>query len=318
LVAGPIERPQNLIHQFRENHAFDHERISSGLRLMAWGFFKKVVIADRLATVVNHVYSDPHHFNGISLVIATFFYTYQIYCDFSGYSDIAIGSARIMGIKLMQNFNNPYQSKSFRELWTRWHISLSTWLRDYLFNPLGGYHKGIPRGVLNLFIVFLIFGLWHGPKWTFIAMGAIQGFYLTFGILTRKPRNYLASLCRIDKIPLISVITTFCLINYSFIFFRADTISDAFYMARHIFSAVPDTFHFHHLQYMGVTNGTLVFSVVLIIFLELIQYLEEHYTLSNKFIKQPIYVRWAVYYLALFLIGVYGVYEHREFIYFQF
>lgn len=166
--------------------------------------------------------------------------------------------------------------------------------------------------------MFLIFGLWHGPKWTFIAMGAIQAIYLTFEILTRKPRKYLTALLRLDKIPFISVIIIFTFVNYSFIFFKANTISDAFYIAKHVFDAIPELIHFDQLQYMGMTNPELVFSVLLIIFLELVQYLDEHYSLFKKFITQPVYIRWTFYYIALFMLGVYGVYGYRQFIYFQF
>ncbi len=189
LGTGPIERPQNLLPQLKAEHPFDSANVTSGLRLIAWGLFKKVVIADRLAILVDNVYSKPHHYNGISLAIATLFFTYQIYCDFSGYTDIAIGTARVMGIKLMQNFNNPFQAKSLPEFWTRWHISLSTWFRDYLYIPLGGNRVALPRHLFNLFFVFLIGGLWHGAHWTFIAWGALHGFYLIFGFLTKKPRE---------------------------------------------------------------------------------------------------------------------------------
>src|SRR5215467_13470715 len=165
LVAGPIERPQNLLHQFREKHEFDHERITSGLKRMAWGFFKKLVVADRLALYVNDVYAAPQNFNGLQLSIATFFFAYQIYCDFSGYSDIAIGAARVLGFKLMENFETPYYSKSVSEFWHRWHISLSTWFRDYLYIPLGGSRVPALFWSVNILVTFAISGLWHGANW---------------------------------------------------------------------------------------------------------------------------------------------------------
>ena len=168
LVAGPIERPQNLLHQFRERYDFNYERVTSGLRLMAWGLFKKVVIADRLAIVVDTVYNNPEQHNSLTLIIATIFFAFQIFCDFSGYSDMAIGAARVMGFKLMTNFDKPYQSKSIHEFWKRWHISLSTWFRDYFYISLGGNRVSIPRWYLNLFLVFLVSGLWHGANWTFV------------------------------------------------------------------------------------------------------------------------------------------------------
>ncbi|HXB11221.1 MAG TPA: MBOAT family O-acyltransferase, partial [Bacteroidia bacterium] len=224
LVTGPIERPQNLLPQLKAEHPFDSANVTSGLRLIAWGLFKKVVIADRLAILVDNVYSRPHHYNGISLVIATLFFTYQIYCDFSGYTDIAIGAARVMGIKLMQNFNNPFQAKSLPEFWTRWHISLSTWFRDYLYIPMGGNRVAVPRHLFNLFFVFLIGGLWHGAHWTFIAWGALHGFYLIFGFLTKKPREKISTAMGIQNFSIIAILTTFGLVSYACIFFRADSI----------------------------------------------------------------------------------------------
>jgi D-alanyl-lipoteichoic acid acyltransferase DltB (MBOAT superfamily) len=162
LVAGPIERPQNMLHQFYEKHYFDFERIIDGLKLMLWGLFIKLVIADRLAIFVNAVYNNPEKHSGLTLAIATIFFAFQIYCDFSGYSNIAIGAARVMGFKLMTNFNRPYFSRSIAEFWKRWHISLSTWFSDYLYIPLGGNRVSVPRWYFNLFFVFLVSGLWHG------------------------------------------------------------------------------------------------------------------------------------------------------------
>ena len=171
LVAGPIERPQNLIHQFYEKHTFDYSRVVAGLKLMLWGLFKKIVIADRLAIYVNAVYNNPTHHSGITLILATVFFAFQIYCDFSGYSDIAIGAAKIMGFKLMTNFNRPYFSRNISEFWKRWHISLSTWFKDYLYISLGGRRVSIPRWYFNLLFVFLVSGLWHGANWTFLIWG---------------------------------------------------------------------------------------------------------------------------------------------------
>ena len=222
LVAGPIERPQNLIHQFREKYDFDYNRVTSGLKLMVWGLFKKVVIADRLAVIVDSVYNNPEQYNSFSLIVATVFFSFQIYCDFSGYSDMAIGAARILGFKLMINFNNPYQSKSFHEFWTRWHISLSTWFRDYLYISLGGNRVTIPRWYLNLFIVFLISGLWHGASWTFVVWGALHGFYLVFELITKGTRRRINKIIHLDKLPFLSAITTFSFVTFAWIFFRAN------------------------------------------------------------------------------------------------
>src|SRR5436190_15038625 len=164
LVAGPIERPQNLLHQFREVHPFDYDRVTSGLKRMAWGFFKKLVVADRLALYVNDVYGAPQSHNGLQLMLATFFFAYQIYCDFSGYSDIAIGTARVLGFRLMENFNTPYYALTVSEFWRRWHISLSTWFKDYVYVPMGGSRVSRPRWMLNVLVKFGVGGLWHGAN----------------------------------------------------------------------------------------------------------------------------------------------------------
>ncbi|HNY12249.1 MAG TPA: MBOAT family O-acyltransferase, partial [Candidatus Wallbacteria bacterium] len=239
LVAGPIERPQNLIHQFYENHIFDFNRVKSGLKLMLWGMFKKVVIADRLCVFVDKVYNNPTNYEGFPLILATVFFAFQIYCDFSGYSDIAIGAARVMGFKLMTNFNRPYFSKSIGEFWKRWHISLSTWFKDYLYIPIGGSKVSLFRHQFNLFFTFLISGLWHGANWTFVAWGALNGFYLILENLTWNFRNDITTLIGLNKVPyihkFIKIIITFSLTNIAWVFFRANNISDALYIISHMF-----------------------------------------------------------------------------------
>ncbi len=227
LVAGPIERPQNLIHQFYEKHYFEYERVVEGLKLMLWGFFMKLVIADRLAIYVNAVYNNADQHSGKTLALATVFFAFQIYCDFAGYSSIAIGAAKVMGFKLMTNFNRPYFSRSISEFWKRWHISLSTWFKDYLYISLGGNRVSVPRWYFNLFIVFAISGLWHGANWTYIIWGAINGFYLVFAIVTDKSRKRLSSLVYLDRMPKIhhalQILVTFVLACFAWIFFRANT-----------------------------------------------------------------------------------------------
>ena len=186
LVAGPIERPQNVLWQFHSYFKYDKENVKAGLMQMAFGLFKKLVIADRLAMLVDHAYADPAGQNGLTLLAATFFYTFQIYCDFSGYSDVAIGAARVMGFTLMENFRTPYIAQSVSEFWRRWHISLSTWFRDYLYIPLGGNRKGEVRQYLNMLIVFLASGLWHGPNWTYVIWGGLNGLYQILAVLRDK------------------------------------------------------------------------------------------------------------------------------------
>lgn len=320
LVAGPIERPQNILYQFREKHDFNYNLVTSGLKLATWGLFKKVVIADRLSIVVDSVYNHPQNFNSFSLILATVFFTFQIFCDFSGYSDMAIGIARVMGFKLMANFNKPYQAKSLHEFWQRWHISLSTWFRDYLYISLGGNRVTIPRWYFNLFIVFLISGLWHGANWTYVIWGALNGFYLIFALATKNFRQKVSNTLFIDKISFLPTLTTFLLVVFAWIFFRANNVQAGFYIAKHIFTGIPDLVknHQHLIEGYNLNNKELALSVWLIIFLELVQYLQVRINLVQKIAKRPIYVRFAAYFILLVLIAVFGEFSQRQFIYFQF
>jgi D-alanyl-lipoteichoic acid acyltransferase DltB (MBOAT superfamily) len=303
LVAGPIERPQNLLHQFKAKFDFDYDRVTSGLKQMAWGLFKKVVIADRLAIIVDKVFDNPTDYNSLSLSIATVFFSFQIFCDFSGYSDMAIGAARVMGFKLMDNFNNPYQSKSIREFWGRWHISLSTWFKDYLYITLGGNKVSIPRWYLNLFIVFLVSGLWHGANWTFVVWGAIHGFYLVFAIATKKFRQQINDFFYLEKIPLFPQLVTFTLVALAWIFFRAKNIKTAIYIIVHIFTGIPDVInkiitHQRIYEFGNINDNIFLFfsSLFLISFLEIISFIQEKYNILKDVSNFPIFVRWTLYY----------------------
>ena len=231
LIAGPIERSQNLLPQFRNPKPLTGERLRDGLQLMLWGAFKKIVVADRISTVVETVYSNPESYSGPILILATFFFSIQIYCDFSGYSDIAIGSARVLGYDLMKNFQRPYFATSAKDFWRRWHISLSTWFRDYVYKPLGGNRVTMRRWAINTMIVFVVSGLWHGANWTFIAWGALHGLYLLLESWTQRPRQWLVeatflsthpNLYRAIKIPLV-----FVLMMAGWVFFRAESLADA-------------------------------------------------------------------------------------------
>lgn len=320
LVAGPIERPQNILHQFKEKHDFNYENVTYGLKLAAWGLFKKVVIADRLSIVVDAVYQNPHNYNSFSLILATVFFAFQIYCDFSGYSDMAIGIARVMGFKLMTNFNKPYQAKNMNEFWQRWHISLSTWFRDYLYIPLGGNRVAIPRWYFNLFIVFLISGLWHGANWTFIIWGALHGFYLIFALITKKTREKINKLFLWDKIPFLATFTTFVLTAFAWIFFRSDNVRDAFFIVKKTMTGIPDLIKNHHhlLQDYSLNNKQMGLSFSLIFVLILSERFFGNYNFAEALQQKPSYIRWPAYYLLLFLIVVFGEFSHRTFIYFQF
>jgi alginate O-acetyltransferase complex protein AlgI len=319
LVAGPIERPQHLIHQFREIHTIDYDRITSGLRLMLWGFFKKIVVADRFGVLVNEVYCNSAHFSGVHLTLATVFFSYQIYCDFSGYTDIAIGAARVMGFSLGKNFTNPYQAESVAEFWHRWHISLSTWFRDYLYIPLGGNRVKVRRLYFNLILVFLIGGLWHGANWTFIIWGVLHGGYLIFYIMTKGVRKSVAVYFHQKLLTVLSVLLTFCAVSFAWIFFRARNISDAFYISSHLFSGWGNWSNYKNIQTFGLVEINMFFWLGLIVIVEAVNYIKEKHSITLLFLKQPIYLRWSAYYITLIAIIISVLLNSpRQFIYFQF
>lgn len=231
LVAGPIERSPRLMPQFSQRHVFNPDDAIHGLRQILWGMCKKVVIADNLATLVDTVYRTPESFSGPVLALGTVCFAFQIYCDFSGYSDIALGTARIMGYDLMRNFDRPYRSRSIGEFWQRWHISLSTWFKDYVYIPLGGRRVSVPRWHLNILIVFAVSGLWHGANWTFIIWGLLHGGYYVISAITARPRAACVRLVRLDRAPrlhaLVQVAVTFALVCFAWIFFRATDAAQA-------------------------------------------------------------------------------------------
>lgn len=325
LVAGPIERPQNMLHQFYEEHTFTYENVTNGLKLMLWGMFKKVVIADRLAMVTSDVFNKPHDYPAITLLLAAFFFSFQIFCDFSGYSDIALGAAKVMGFKLMVNFNRPYHSRTISEFWKRWHISLSTWFRDYLYISLGGNRVSVPRWYFNLFFVFLVSGFWHGANWTFIAWGALHGFYLVFAIVFEK---YGGKLYRITNFhgkhtfhTIMQVLSTFILAMVAWVFFRANTVHDAVYIIGRFPAAVKDILHSikaHQMPWLGKLEVDLGLCFSLIFFMEFIHYLQIKTHLIEYVSRKPIFVRWGIYYTMLLLILFFGVFHDTAFIYFQF
>ncbi len=315
LVAGPIERPQNLLHQFYEKHYFEYERFVGGLKLMLWGLFMKLVVADRLAIYVNAVYNNPDKHSGITFIVATVFFAFQIYCDFAGYSNIAIGAAKVMGFNLMTNFKRPYFSASISEFWKRWHISLSTWFKDYLYISLGGNKVAIPRWYLNLFFVFAISGLWHGANWTFIIWGALNGFYLVFAIITEKWRKKFGELIFLNRLPklnsLIQILITFALVCFAWIFFRANTTADAFLIVKNIFS-------FSGPLYIGETQQ-FFYCFLGIAFLLMIEIWQNYFTLTElPFITNHWLKEHFAYAMLIILILMLGVFDGGQFIYFQF
>ena len=326
LVAGPIERPQHLLHQFYAEHSFDYQRVTDGLKLMVWGLFKKTVIADRLAIAVNAVYDHPHSFTGLPLIIATVFFAFQIYCDFSGYSDIAIGAAQVMGFGLMDNFNRPYFSKSIAEFWKRWHISLSTWFRDYLYIPLGGNRAKTWRWQFNLFITFLVSGFWHGANWTYIIWGALNGFYLMGSIWTKNLRQTVCHLTTLDRYRTVhkylSIATTFSLVCIAWIFFRARNLDDAWYVLTHLHQGVlQQMFRHHDAAYkfnLGLSRGEFIVAVAAILIMEALHLIQRHRGIRHMLTSQPIWIRWPIYYGLLLAILIWGICNGPQFIYFQF
>lgn len=316
LVAGPIERPQNILHQFYEKHSFKYADVVDGLKLILWGFFKKLVIADRAALYVNAVYGYPRHHSGLTLFLGTVFFAFQIYCDFSGYSDMAIGIARIMGFKLMTNFNRPYFSRSISEFWRRWHISLSTWFADYLYIPLGGNRVTIPRWFFNLLFTFLISGLWHGANWTFVLWGMLNGVYLIVSIIIKKPKDWLIRKSGLSNLKLLNrllqTFVTFLLILISWVFFRANDLSEAVYIARHVLT-------FKGPLWYNDSPEIILYPTIGIVLLILVEWnIEFHHKRLTIFENRGWLVKNLAYALVIILILMIGVFDGGQFIYFQF
>lgn len=326
LVAGPIERSDRLIPQFKEKHTFDWERCIHGGQLMVWGLFKKMVVADRLAVIVNEVYNHIGLYHGWPLIAGTIAFAFQIYCDFSGYSDIAIGGAKILGYDLMKNFDRPYFAKSIEEFWRRWHISLSTWFRDYVYIPLGGNRVKLPRNIINLMITFLISGLWHGANWTFVIWGGLHGFYLVVEKLTKPGRVWLIEKLNFKKLgmfyKLAGVAWTFFWVCIGWVFFRANSMADALYALNHFWRDLKDPWYWQlmesnlGMQGFGITSIRI--SVGVLLFLLVIQWFQRKGSFRMQLKESPLPVRWAVWYAVAFLILLFGVTDNVEFIYFQF
>lgn len=333
LVAGPIERPQHLLPQLHKHHVFSSADATEGLKRMIFGFFKKIVIADRLSFIVNQVYASPQDFTGIPLIIATIAFAFQIYCDFSGYSDIAIGSARVMGITLVENFNYPYFASSIPEFWRRWHMSLYSWFRDYIYIPLGGNRIKALFQYRNILIVFTLSGLWHGAAWTYVLWGFLHGLYLVFYSVVER---YIVTLKNLFK-PLglkslwhpLSVATTFFFVCVGWIFFRANTITDAYYILTHGFIDLEkivfaiftvDTLSLNRLIFeqkttgLGLLQEDILIAVVSLGVMGIWEWL--HATRKIKMIPQVMrYVMYISFILALLNLGIT---KKVPFIYFQF
>lgn len=323
LLSGPINRARDLMPQFKQPHPFDYQNVTQGLRLILWGLVKKMVIADHLAVYVNRVYNHVGDYQGIALIIATLFYTVQIYCDFSGYTDMARGSARVLGYDLMENFRHPYFSRSLHEFWQRWHISLSTWFRDYVYIPLGGNRVIKWRWRYNIFITFMLSGLWHGANWTFVVWGALHGLILILENMTHHFQRRLADRLFPGKASRLNqgvqVAITMCMVSFAWVFFRANSISDAFTIIRKMFLIDIHAFGLKQTGIDVVGIPQFVFLLAMIVLLFSVEMWERRGWVQEQVGNLPLTVRWAIYTVgcwAVLISGVFGV--KQEFIYFQF
>lgn len=323
LVAGPIERPENLLPQLKEDHKLEASNAFAGLQKMAVGFFKKIVVADIIAEFVNAVFNDAANATGFGVLLGAVLFAVQIYCDFSGYTDIAIGCARIMGIRLMQNFNLPYRARSIKEFWARWHISLSTWFRDYLYIPLGGNRCSKARNYFNIFVVFLVSGLWHGAKWTFVLWGVLHGCYQILGAITKKTRFRVYEKLKIRTDSGLFAagqrLVTFVLVCFAWIFFRANSTSELWVLLEKLFTSWETGSVKATLSSMGITVTAALVTVLAILVMSMLDRmcdeprLAENGTVSKQYtiavITLSVTIAWSL------LLSVGGA---SAFIYFQF
>ena len=322
LVAGPIEKSKDFLKQFNLQHKFDYEQVKTGLLIMLGGFYLKLVIADRASIVVNNIYNSLNLYTGVILIIATVLFAAQIYCDFYAYSLIAKGAAQVLGYKLSNNFDSPYLATSIKDFWRRWHISLSSWFKEYLYFPLGGSKGSKFKTIRNILVVFIISGLWHGAAWTFVIWGLLHAIYQIVGFLTFNLRNKITKMLGLLKYPnihkVIQVIICFLLVNFAWIFFRANSVSDAFYIIKHIF----DFSHLFKVSSLGLDVYNLILLVVAIISLIIYEIIKYKINIMKLILKQPLVIRWGIYFIIIYVILIFGIYgpgyDASQFIYFQF
>lgn len=320
LLIGPIERFEPFGIQIREPAPFEYQRFVNGLLRIGWGLFKKVVIADRLALYVDEVYANSGDYAGAPMWIATYFFAIQVYCDFAGYSDIAIGSARCMGYKLVTNFKRPYLADSFKSFWERWHISLTMWFRDYVYFALGGSRKGRLRTYFNILALFTLCGLWHGARWNCVLWGTANGVYLVMGQLTRDAQDRWARLVGLHKVPLVrkvlAILFTFTLFVVSLMIWRSETIPNAITNIGLAFSSGANSLSVT-APMAGYELSLAVIALALLLALEIAQERKDS-ELLEEFNAKPRWIRWPVYYAGLYSVLIFGVFDLREFVYFQF
>jgi alginate O-acetyltransferase complex protein AlgI len=325
ILAGPIERARTFLPQLHEVRSFAWATATDGIKLILWGIFKKVVIADRLARFVDIVYGDPRSQDGPCLALAVIFYSFQIYCDFSGYTDIAIGSSQVLGFRLADNFNRPYSATSVSDFWRRWHISLSTWLRDYLYIPLKGSRAGRARQYLNVMVVFFVCGLWHGANWTFIAWGLVHGLFIVVSLLSEGLRERLSTILGLTRVPrlrrCLKILVTFILVSFAWIFFRANTLTDAVYIVTHVTDNWRSARNAGTLLQdlsLGMAKIELFIAFASLLFFGIIHHLERHEDARHLFSTRPLWFRWTLYYILALSILLLSVSGSDKFIYFQF
>lgn len=328
LVAGPIERSKNLIHQIREKHTFDFDRVKDGLLLMLWGYFLKMVIADRAAILVDHVYNQYEQYGSVALILATVLFAVQIYCDFSSYSNIAIGAAQVMGFHLMTNFKEPYLANSITDFWRRWHISLSTWFRDYLYIPLGGNRVSKLRWSFNIMIVFFVSGLWHGAGWTFIIWGCLHGAYQVIGNLTRPLRYKIQDAVHVNReaksYRIGQILVTFMLVNFGWIFFRSGSLDQAVgIINRILYNFDFSQLTLKYIETLGLSYNNLVIlggALLVLLFVGVCHYRGIH--IRPILERQQLWFRWTCYLILIFGVLAFAVlgvrYTTTPFLYFQF
>jgi len=328
LVAGPIERSKNLVSQISEEHYFDGRRVVNGLLLMLYGLFMKLILADRLSILVDSIFDNYTSYSGLYIVVAAVAFGLQIYCDFGSYSNIAIGAAEVMGFGLMQNFRQPYLATTVADFWRRWHISLTSWFRDYLYIPLGGNKKGKVRKYINIMIVFLLSGLWHGASWSFVVWGGLNGMYQIIGDLLRPVKEALRSLFHLNKESfshrVLQQIITFILVDFAWIFFRAGNMETAVNVIKGIFTIFnPWIFFDGKLCNLGLDVKDMNVLVIGLLLLLLTDILNEMNICIRDFIfKQDLWFRWVFYITVVMLLMIFGIYgpsySAADFIYFQF
>ncbi|MDP4176804.1 MAG: MBOAT family O-acyltransferase [Bacillota bacterium] len=326
IVSGPIQRANDFISQINEKHTYDYDRIKNGLVLILWGLFQKMVVADRLAILVNTVFSNPSHYHGFEVITASIFFTFQIYIDFSAYSNMSIGIAQVLGYKVSANFLRPYFSKSIKEFWRRWHISLSTWFKDYLYIPLGGNRCSKFRYYFNIMVVFILSGLWHGSAFTFIIWGALHGIYQIIGNILKPLKKLIVKSCNINinshSYKLLKILITFALVNFAWIFFRASSFKAAVILIKNMMYFNPQILINGSIFKLGLNSSDFVAALIGICVIIIVDIIQISGSVRDKLSNKKLLFRWGIYISSIVIIlilGIYGPgYDIQQFIYSKF